>query len=244
MDIRLKRYQKSFPHSYTLGVFPTIELLENRPTGVKGVLVHSKGERNQGMDLIHELCGEYGIEITENDHLVEKLSRRGDTYAIGVFDKFQHDLDHDANHIVLVQPQGMGNLGTITRTMLAFGIKNLGLIEPAADLFDPKVIRASMGAIFQLRFQWFDQFTDYWGTYASHHLYPMMTDGEALLTDVHFHHPYTLIFGEESSGLAQEYHQYGTSVRIPQEGAVDSLNIALSVGVTLYQAYTSEKRLE
>jgi TrmH family RNA methyltransferase len=208
---------------------------------VKGVLLHSKGARNQGMDIIYELCTEQDIEIIDNDYLVEKLSRRGDTYAVGVFDKYQPDLEHDANHVVLVQPHGMGNLGTITRTMLAFGIQNLGLIEPAADLFDPKVIRASMGAIFQLRFQWFDQFADYWGTFASHHLYPLMTDGEMDLTDIHFQLPYTLIFGEESSGLGKEYHQFGTSVRIPQEGTVDSLNIALSVGVTLYQAYTRGK---
>lgn len=242
MDVRLKRYQKTLPYSYTLGVFPTIELLQNQPASVKGVLLHSKGKRNQGLDLIQALCGEHGIETIEHDYLVEKLSRRGDTYAVGVFDKYQPDLDHDANHVVLVQPQGMGNLGTIARTMLAFGNKNLGLIEPAADLFDPKVIRASMGAIFQLRFQWFDQFADYWGTFASHRLYPMMTDGEVSLTEAHFRSPYTLIFGEESSGLGQEYHQFGTSVRIPQEGAVDSLNIALSVGVTLYQAYTNGKR--
>lgn len=244
MDVRLKRYQKTLPYSYTLGVFPTIELLQNQPSSVKGVLLHSKGNRNQGLDLIQELCGEHGIETIEHDHLVEKLSRRGDTYAVGVFDKYQPDLDQGANHVVLVQPQGMGNLGTIARTMLAFGIKNLGLVEPAADLFDPKVIRASMGAIFQLRFQWFDQFADYWGTFASHHLYPMMTDGEVSLTEIQFQPPYTLIFGEESSGLGKEYHQFGTSVRIPQEGAVDSLNIALSVGVTLYQAYTRGKRAQ
>lgn len=236
MDVPLKRYDKEFKHSYTLGVYPTIEMLQHRPTPVLGVLLHSAGEENKGVDMIREMCQDEGVKILESDPLVEKISRRGDTYAVGVFEKFHPDLDPHANHVVLVHPQGMGNLGTISRSMLAFGMKDLAIIEPAADLFDPKVIRASMGSIFQLRFRWFDQFTDYWGTFSSHQLYPLMTDGEVQLPEVTFHSPYALVFGEESSGLDEAYHQFGTSVRIPQQSGVDSLNIALAAAVTLYQA--------
>ncbi len=239
MDVSLKRYKKDFEHSYTLGVYPTIELLENRPAYVEGVLCHSKGDENTGLDMIRDLCRSHDIECLENDSGVERLSRRGDIYAVGVFRKFHTDLDPAANHLVLVHPRGMGNLGTITRAMLAFGHKDLALIEPAADIFDPKVIRASMGALFQLRVEWFDQFADYWGTYANHHLYPLMTDGQQELPQVTFQTPYTLIFGEESSGLSPDFHHYGSSVRIPQRSDVDSLNIALSSAVTLYQAQQS-----
>jgi len=239
MDVSLKRYKKDFQHSYTLGVYPTIELLENRPSSVEGVLFHSKGKENTGLAIIRDLCRSHDLECLENDSGVERLSKRGDIYAVGVFRKYQPDLDPAANHMVLVQPRGMGNLGTITRAMLAFGHKDLALIEPAADIFDPKVIRASMGALFQLRVDWFDHFTDYWGTYANHHLYPLMTDGHQALPQVTFQMPYTLIFGEESSGLSPDFHQYGTSVRIPQRSDVDSLNIALSAAVTLYQAQQS-----
>jgi TrmH family RNA methyltransferase len=56
--------------------------------------------------------------------------------------------------------------------MLGFGYRDLALIEPAADPFHPKVIRASMGASFQVRTQSFRSFTDYWGTHAKHSLYP------------------------------------------------------------------------
>lgn len=194
------------------------------------------------MDIIRGLCEEHDVEILESDPLVDKLSHRDDTYAIGVFRKFQEGLSLEANHLVLVHPRGMGNLGTIARTMLAFGKKDLAIFEPAADLFDPKVVRASMGALFQLRVEWFDQFPDYWGTYANHHLYPLMTDGQEELPDVTFQPPYSLIFGEETSGLGRKYHQYGTSVRIPQKSDVDSLNIALSVGVALYQTLIHDQR--
>ena len=49
----------------------------------------------------------------------------------------------------------MGNLGTIMRTMVGFGMEDLAIIRPGVDAYDPKVIRASMGSIFHLRFAYF-----------------------------------------------------------------------------------------
>jgi TrmH family RNA methyltransferase len=94
-----------------------------------------------------------------------------------------------------------------------------------------------MGAIFQVRSQNYRSFPDYWGSHANHTLYPLMTDGKISLSDAKLDHPYALIFGDEASGLGSEYHQYGTSLRIPQAQDVDSLNLAMAVGITLYQGW-------
>jgi TrmH family RNA methyltransferase len=239
-NLILKRYRKDFDHSYCFGVYPTLELLTFRPESVLAVLLHSKGLVNQGITKIRVLCREQQIEIIENDNLVNKLASRGNTYSIGVFQKYSSDLDPAENHLVLVHPSSMGNLGTIMRTMLGYGKYNLALVEPAADPFDPKVIRASMGSVFQLRIKSFREFTDYWGSYADHTLYPLMTNGKITLPEVEFQPPYSLIFGDEASGLGDEYLQFGTSTRIPQHGAVDSLNLALSVGITLYHSWVKE----
>ena len=240
LNLKLKRYQKDFDHSYCFGVYPTLELLTYQPESVLAVLLHSKGLKNQGITKIRNLCREQQIEIIENDNLVNKLASRGNTYAIGVFQKLNMDLDPAENHLVLVHPSSMGNLGTIMRTMLGYGKYNLALVEPAADPFDPKVIRASMGSVFQLKIKSFREFTDYWGSYADHSLYPLMTNGKIALPKIEFQPPYSLVFGEEASGLGDEYLQFGTSIRIPQQNAVDSLNLALSVGITLYHSWIKE----
>lgn len=237
MEGKLKRYRKDFEHSYCLGVYPTLELLANRPEQVRTVVLHSKGASNEGVLKIRHLVSELGIAIQENDRLVETLSQRGNTYAVGVFQKYTSHLDFKKNHLVLVNPSSMGNLGTIIRTMLGFGCRDLAIIEPAADYFNPKVIRASMGAIFLLRIQTFAAFTDYWGSQRKHSLYPFMTDGKIALPDLVLDPPYALVFGDEASGLGDEFHQFGTSVRIPQAGEIDSLNLALSAGIALYQAW-------
>lgn len=237
MDPKLKRYQKDFEHSYSLGVYPTLELLQTRPELALSILLHSKGSSNQGVSKIRRICQQGAVPLHENDHLVEKLAQRGNTYAIGVFRKYSERLDQSSNHLVLVNPSGMGNLGTIMRAMLGFECRDLAIIEPAADPFDPKVVRASMGAAFHLRIQSFATFPDYWGTHANHNLYPLMTDGKISLPEITLESPYALIFGDEGSGLGEEYHQYGTSLRIPQSPKVDSLNLAVTVGIALYQGW-------
>jgi TrmH family RNA methyltransferase len=236
-NIQLKRYQKDFDHSYCLGVYPTLELLQFQPEIAQGVILHSKGRDNQGVRKIKGLVEELDLELIENDRLVNKLAVRGNTYAIGVFQKFSSRLKRTKNHLVLVHPSSMGNLGTIMRSMLGFGFQQLAIIKPAADPFDPKTIRASMGALFQLNLQTFNNFSDYWGRYKEHNLYPLMTNGKESLPEITFKHPYSIIFGEETSGLPNEFLQYGTSICIPQSPAVDSLNLALAVGICLYHSW-------
>ena len=234
IHVPLKPYHKDFSYSYTLGVFPTLELLQHQPERILKVLLHSKGASNEGVALIRELCAERGIWTEEQDKAVDKLGSRGDTYAVGVFAKFETPLDGASSHVVLVNPSDMGNLGTIMRTLLGFGQHDLAILPPAADAFDPRVVRASMGALFSIRQQTFPTFDAYRARFADRRLYPFMTDSATLLPEVTFEPPYTLIFGNESAGLDPAYNQIGTPVAIPQTDAVDSLNLAISVGIALY----------
>jgi RNA methyltransferase, TrmH family len=231
----LKKYQRDFPHSYTFGVFPTLELLHHQPSHVQRVLISADGERNQGVAKLRDLCAEKRIPIEVNDKQIERLSPKENTYAVGVFDKYQPRLAPDANHLVLVNPSDMGNLGTIIRTMVGFDVNNLALVKPAADIFDPRVIRASMGAVFHLNFAYFDSFDVYRSAFPQN-VYPFMTDGATPLHEAAFDPPFALIFGSESAGLSGIFHTFGTSITIPHSNAIDSLNLSVAVGIALYAA--------
>jgi TrmH family RNA methyltransferase len=136
----------------------------------------------------------------------------------------------------------MGNLGTIIRTMLGFNYCDLAIIESAADIFHPEVVRASMGALFNIRFHRFSDFASYQEAFPRN-FYPMMTDGDVPLPFAKFKQPYGMIFGPENSGLPEEYRGYGTSINIPQSKYIDSLNLAVSVGITLYQININNNNL-
>jgi RNA methyltransferase, TrmH family len=173
--------------------------------------------------------------VSVDDKLVERIAPRENTYAVGVFRKYSAALDPTADHVVLVNPSDMGNLGTILRTMLGFGFNNLALVKPAADIFDPRAVRASMGALFQVQFAYFDSFDAYCAA-QQHALYCFMTGGTRTLRDAAFTPPCALVFGSESSGLPESFRRRGTTVTIPHSATIDSLNLAVAVAIGLYEA--------
>lgn len=229
----MKIYKKTDEVSYTLGVFPTIELLKNKIEYVQRVIVHTSIEKNSGYPLIKELCKNNHIPIDVSDKTINKLSIKGNCFAIGVFKKYTQTINDD-HHVVLVNPMDMGNMGTIMRTMLGFQYMNLVIIKPAVDVFDPKVIRASMGAIFHLNVVYYNSFEDYYREYKHHEFYPLMLKGATNIHKVSTNHIHSLVFGNESSGLDDEYLKYGKSVFIPHSEAIDSLNLSMALGLTLF----------
>ena len=119
---------------------------------------------------IIELCNNK-IEYTYDDKLIKKISDKENCYVIGIFNKYYSNLDLNEPHVVLVNPSNMGNVGTIIRTMLGFNYKNLAIITPSVDIFNPKVIRASMGSIFGVNIKLFSSFDEYKETYNKHKIY-------------------------------------------------------------------------
>jgi TrmH family RNA methyltransferase len=235
MVTRLRRYRPEMPHSYALGVSPTIELLTRRPNDVTEVIVCATWERNEGIRWIMDRCRERGIEVIVSDRTLNRVSGQTHCWAAGVFRKFGAPLDPAANHVVLVSPDDMGNVGTTIRTMLALGTPDLAVVGPACDVFDPRVVRASAGAIFQARFEGFGSFEEHLQRFPRH-VYCLMSDGRAALPDVRFEEPWALVLGNEGAGLPARFHDLGTSVRIPQSDAVDSLNLSVAAAIALYAA--------
>lgn len=229
----MKIYKKSDDTSYTLGVFPTIELLKTRPQDVVRVIIHSSIEKNSGYPIILELCQKHHIHIDIHDKTIDKLSPKNNCFAIAVFKKYENFIV-EGNHVVLVHPMDMGNMGTIMRTMLGFGYQNLVIVRPAVDVFDPKVIRSSMGAIFHLNIQYYDDFMTYYDKFKNHEFYPLMLKGAKNIHKVSTNHIHSLVFGNESSGLPDEYLAYGQSVFIPHTTSIDSLNLSMALGLTLF----------
>jgi TrmH family RNA methyltransferase len=234
--VRVRAYKKGSDYSYALGVFPTLELLEARPYSVRQVILSSASSRNEGAAKIRSICKNLGVDVSVNDTKVESLAKKGNCLAVGVFSKYEMKLRDSAHHVVLVNPGDMGNLGTISRTMAAFGVHDLAIISPGVDVFDPKVIRSSMGALFHLEVEYFDSFETY-GSHHQRHMLPFMLQGSHNIRELKIHEnaPYSLIFGNESGGLPDEYLNMGTPVVIPHSAKVDSLNLAVAVGIALYE---------
>ncbi|MBU2591938.1 MAG: TrmH family RNA methyltransferase [Patescibacteria group bacterium] len=229
----MKKYKKSSDVSYSIGVYPTLELLYHRPDKVDSIIISGRGDRNEGLNKIIEICQKKKIRVEQSDKAINRIAKVGGCYAVGIFYKYHSPLQK-GDHLVLVNPNDMGNFGTITRTMLAYGIKNLAVIKPAVDIFAPKAVRASMGAIFKLNFSYFDSFSDYCSAFKNNNIYPLITNAKTGLDQAVFKKPFSLVFGGEGAGLGEEFLKVGESIKIPQSREVDSLNLSVAVGIVLY----------
>ena len=233
---KLEPYSKKLSYSYALGVFPSLMLLEARPDVAQRLLLHPAGEENEGVHKLRQRCAELGVREEQAERVLRRESKKDNCFAGLVFEKFESTLDPNACHAVLCQISDSGNVGTALRSLLGFGIHDVALIRPCVDVFDPHVLRASMGAFYKMRVHTFDTFEDYRALYPERPLYPFMLDGAKTLNEVAAaaKPPFSLVFGNEASGLPARFAQMGQSVFIPQSNEIDSLNLAVAVSVGSY----------
>lgn len=230
----MDKYDKSSPTSFALGLTVCFEAIQYGE--VTKLYLSPNLNEGETYDRLSQLAKEKHIPVIINNQKIFKaLSGKDNVMAIAEFVKKESQLDSNLPHCLLVNPMNMGNLGTIIRSCLAFGIKDLGIVKPAADCFDPKVIRGSMGAFFRLRVHNFASFEEYRKAYPDHHLYPFMLQAKKHLGEVEFQKPATLIFGNEAKGLDRTYLDIGEPVLIKISSELDSLNLDNAVSIGLYE---------
>ncbi len=230
-----KRYHKEDPVSYALGITLTFELLKYRTEQVSRVFVHTDMKQGETLEKLTALCDKAGVPMIMGNKIFNVLSGKENCYVIGEFQKYTGSLDAGRSHIVLVNPSNAGNMGTIMRSALGFEMNQLAIIRPGVDAFDPKVVRASMGAVFSTDFVYFNSFGEYQEQFGRRELYPFMLDAKTCLHDLHPQGTFSLIFGNEATGLPVEYADIGTSVVIPHSGRIDSLNLPVAASIAMYE---------
>ncbi|MGI5884554.1 MAG: TrmH family RNA methyltransferase [Candidatus Spyradocola sp.] len=229
-------YDKNDDHTYALGVFPSMELLKARPESVRCLLVDPAGYRNAGVNKLIEACRGRHIPVEEAPRAVERISGKENAWCVTVLSKYDCQLSPARSHVVLHNPSDVGNVGTILRSALGFGFRDVAIIRPGVDPFDPRVLRASMGAAFHLNLVRFDSFEAYCQTAGEREFYlfrlrnarPLADQGRTARA------PFSLVFGNEASGLPEELEHFGRGVIIPHSQEIDSLNLAVAAGIGLY----------
>lgn len=225
-------------YTYAFGFHPALEVLRTKPSKVIKVLFKNQANKFKDTEQIRFICQQNNIKYEFNNRFVDKIAAKKNTYVAVVFQKYQEELMPQEDHIVLVNPSDFGNLGTIIRSMVAFGLNDLALIEPAADIFDPKVISTTTGALFKIRFKHYDEFKDYADQFELHNCFLFKPDGEKNLKSLKPKKPYSLVFGHETRGLSSKLDSFGTTVKIDQSSEIDSLNLAISASIAMYKTFS------
>lgn len=232
----LKKYNKNMEHSYSFGAAGTIELLKHNPKNVMKVLLSSRLKSDANIDIIYKICKRHNIPIEVNEKSINRISNKNNIFVIGVFRKFNRKIIPTKSHVVLVNPSNMGNLGTIIRTCVGFGINNIAMITPCVDIFDPKTVRASMGALFHLNFSHYETFDEYLKDNCTRTIYTLMLKGSTDINKINRNKDevFSLVFGNEATGLDDSYLEIGRSILIRHTNHIDSLNLPIAVGISIY----------
>lgn len=174
----------------------------------------------------------------------ERIAYRGTTEGVVAVVRTRRltlsDLQLSPNPLIVVleSVEKPGNLGAILRSADAAGADAVVVCDPLTDLYNPNLIRASIGAIFTVP------------TVACSSAecigYLKERDIQILTAQLQDSHPYydtdmrrptAIVMGTESTGLTDQWRQAATAhIRIPMLGRLDSLNVSVSSAILLYEA--------
>ncbi len=226
-----RAYDKTGDVSYALGAFPTMELVGRRPDDVTAIALHSRFRMTKEVE---DILAPVADKVYVSDRDVERIAKKGNTFVVGEFRKRYAPFVSET-HVTLVRPSDAGNLGTIMRTMLGFGVRRLVVVGEAADVYDPRTVRASMGAVFALDVSLFSSWEDYAAAFDGQKYLFMLDPRSRPLGTVEAAEPCAFVFGNEGSGLPPGLATAGTPVIIPHSRDIDSLNLPQAVAIGLYE---------
>jgi TrmH family RNA methyltransferase len=177
------------------------------------------------------------IPITEvTDVELEKISQlKTPNQVVAVVKKFDVPDGIDVKgkiSLVLDTIQDPGNLGTIIRTADWFGVQQIICSKDCADVYNPKVVQATMGSIARVKIIYTD-LAEWLKQQKGIHIYATMLEGKAI-TQMQDIKEGLIIIGNESKGIHEEIAAFATErITIPRKGKAESLNAAVAVGVVL-----------
>ena len=236
--IKVTSYKSDNIYTYGLGATVAMEYLLKKRDVVRAVILHPGFRSEETIARIRDICGS-DIPVSTEEKPFNILSKKDNCFVIIVIEKKKEHLQ-DGNHMVLVNPSNCGNMGTIVRSCLGFGVEDLAIVgKTSADPNDPKTIRASMGACASVRIEVFEDFADYQKRFPHNNLYPFMLDGSTKLQETRINKPFSLIMGNEATGLDPAFKNIGQPIRIEHSSNIDSLNITIAASIGLYEATKS-----
>jgi RNA methyltransferase, TrmH family len=192
-------------------------------------------------------AGAEAIQVSRRviETLSDRISSQGlfVTFAIEPLERSLDSLRDRASEgpqlfLTLDRPQYPGNIGTLIRTADAVGAKAVIVIEPAGDPFDPKCVRASMGSLFAVPLVRLGHVEELrtWRRPEVRWVAADPADGQTVWRADALHGSVGLILGNEGEGIQDALREIAaTSVKLPQRGHAESLNVSVAGGILMYE---------
>ena len=137
-----------------------------------------------------------------------------------------------------------GNLGAILRTADAAGIDALIISDTRTDVYNPNVIRSSLGAVFstQVGVGESEAIID-WLKMNNIKIFCTALTASKPYTEINYTVPSAIVLGTEATGLSERWLEHSDqNIIIPMKGIVDSMNVSVSTGIVLFEALRQRRK--
>lgn len=242
--LRQKKYRNQ-RKEYLIEGIKMLEEAVHWENSFKTILYSSKlFEVNGGKNLYQKLIAK-DVPLFELEHMLlkELCFTENPQGIMAILKQSSHFLEDiiDKNHssiVVLENLQDPGNLGTIIRTADAAGFDAILLSEDCVDLYNDKVLRATMGSIFHLPIIEGIRLVKVIPNLIQN---GYQVVGSSLYTNRYYHKveysmKKALVIGNEAHGISQSVEKLCTDlVKIPIIGNAESLNAAIAAGILMYK---------
>ena len=193
-----------------------------------------------------ESMAKHGIEVIEiSKPVFEKLAHRSSTEGlIALASTEEHNLENlqfktDKPLILVAEaPEKPGNIGALLRTADAANLDAVIIANPKTDLYNPNIIRSSVGCIF----------TNKIATGTTHeiigylkqnniNIYCAALQGSVRYDTINFKESCAVVVGTEDKGLSQDWLEASSNnIIIPMQGQIDSMNVSVAAGILIFEA--------
>lgn len=138
-----------------------------------------------------------------------------------------------------------GNLGTMIRTAEGAGIKGIILSKESVDVYNPKVVRSTMGSLFRMPIVYVEDFQNVLIQAKKSGIRLFATDLQG--TNNYDQEEYTekcgIIIGNEANGISADTKKNADRfVKIPMEGKVESLNASVAAAIIMYEVFRQDRK--
>lgn len=183
---------------------------------------------------LNETDYENNYIVTEN--VMKKISNLDSVPNIIGVCKMKEENELGNKLLILDNIQDPGNLGTIIRSAVAFNVSTIVLSNDTVDLYNPKVIRATEGMIFNINIITRDLFSFIPSIKNEYKIYGTNVNNGTLLKNVEKKEKCAIIMGNEGNGVKKELQDMADeNIYINMNDKCESLNVGVATSIILYE---------
>lgn len=241
--LKEKKYREEY-HEFIVEGIKMIEEAINEGAKIKSIII-CEDCKTQGAipnDLMYEIAKLNCIYVAEKifNTITDVINPQGIMAVIEKPNARDNTIDFSANvSLLLDNIQDPGNMGTILRTADSLNMKQIIVSKGSADVYNLKVVRSTMGAIFRVKVIEVENLTTVIKEMKKHKIKVYATDlqTDKSIYDVDYSKS-AIVIGNEANGVSSKVLYEATErIKIPMIGKTESLNAAVATSIILYEAF-------